>query len=154
MSWKWPSFSFWKNVSGIHTLSVSVMVKYFKLPKITNFKIDKWIFLTGGFCYSCHDFKTRRTIVIIVSKPYIVPVLSKCNLDAVLLKYKNYRKNCIDLFFSIYHLYYGYVILEFTYHSYVIDSRDTSDKKVNLDPHRSVCSSTMQRKMIETKITI
>ena len=100
MSWKWPSFSFWKNVSGIHTLSVSVMVKYFKLPKITNFKIDKWIFLTGGFCYSCHDFKTRRTIVIIVSKPYIVPVLSKCNLDAVLLKYKNYRKNCIDLFFQ------------------------------------------------------
>ena len=114
------------------------------------------MFLTGGFSYSCHDFGTRCTIVIIVSKPYIIPVLSKCNLDAVLLKYKNYRKNCIDLFFqfTIYIILYGYCIMEFTYHSYVIDSRDTSDKKVNLDPHRSVCSSTMQRKRIETTITI
>ena len=36
--------------------------------------------------------------------------------------------------------------MEFTYHSYVIDSRDASDKKVNLDPHRSVCLSTMAKK--------
>lgn len=32
--WKWPSFSFEKNKSGIQTRFASVNVKYFKRPKI------------------------------------------------------------------------------------------------------------------------
>lgn len=37
MLWKWPSFSFEKNKSGIHTLLASVKVRYFRRPVKNSF---------------------------------------------------------------------------------------------------------------------
>lgn len=44
MLWKWPSFSFEKNKSGIHTRLASVSVRYFILP---GKNID-------SYCFVCH----------------------------------------------------------------------------------------------------
>lgn len=53
MLWKWPSFSFEKNKSGIHTRLASVSVRYFILP---GKNIDSYCFVCYIAVVSTHTF--------------------------------------------------------------------------------------------------
>lgn len=75
--WKWPSFSFEKNKSGIHTRLDSVNVKYFKRPEtieiqtILTFKFKKratilWVELNKSNVCQLHKWIYLRCRQILI----------------------------------------------------------------------------------------